>query len=57
MPPSHLTLSDLERSKSRSVRFCVAGDLNGIHILPTVYYHLQLDFTKKTLREGGVLAI
>ncbi len=29
---SNLTLSDLERSKSRSLRFSVVGDLYGIHM-------------------------
>ncbi len=32
MTPSHLTLSDLERSKSRSLRFWVVGDLYYMHI-------------------------
>ncbi len=32
MIPSNLTLSDLERSKSRSVRLWLVGDLYGIHI-------------------------
>ena len=31
MAASHLTLSDLERSKSRSLRFWLVGDLYGIH--------------------------
>ncbi len=32
MALSHLTLSDLERSKSSSLRVCVVADLYGIHI-------------------------
>ncbi len=46
MVPSHFTLSDLERSKSRSLRFWVVADLYGIHIFTCVAYYHLLDVTK-----------
>ena len=48
----NLTLSDLERSTSRSLRFFMIRDLSGIHTcLPAVYDHVNLDVTKSVCRQ------
>ena len=53
MAELHLTLSDIERSKSRSLRFFMVRNLYGIHIFPAVYYHLNLDATKSVFARRG----
>ena len=47
--PSYLNLSDLERSKSRSLRFWLVGELYDM-----VYYPFNLNVTKESLVAGGV---
>ncbi len=53
----NLTLSDLERSKSRSLRFWVV-DLYGIYIFACgLLPHLNLDVTKENLLAAGFSAV
>ncbi len=51
---SNLTLTDLERSKSRSLRFSVVGNLYGIDIFASSNITTFLDVTKRCLLAGGV---
>ncbi len=54
MAPSNLTLSDLERSKSRSLRFWVVADLYGIHIFACSLLPPYSGCHRRELVGGGV---
>ncbi len=53
MTPINLTLSDLERSKSRSFRYCMIEERYSVNIYFLVVFEIDLDVTLCSLLAGG----